>query len=215
MFINATEELMVDYPKLQVTNLDTVKILAETIEAKDPYTIGHCNRVRILSLSLAQQCGMCKEQINILEYGALLHDIGKIGIKENLLNKTDLLTNREIQNFQLHTVIGENILKNVEFFIPCLKIIRNHHEWYNGDGYPDSFRGEEIDQSARIVSISDAFDAMTSTRPYRKALPIEYALSELIRGRGIQFDPGLVDIFIEKNLYFSFKQSGELLNTGS
>ena len=85
----------------------------------------------------------------------------------------------------------------------------------NGNGYPDNFRGEEIDLSARIVSISDAFDAMTSTRPYRKALPIEYALSELIRGKGVQFDPDLVDIFIKKNLYFSFYQSGKLLSTGS
>ncbi len=206
---------MVDYPILQETDLDTVKILAETIEAKDPYTRGHCNRVRILSLSLAHHCGMGKEEIEILEYGALLHDIGKIGIKENLLKKTDLLTDEEMQNFQLHTVIGENILKNVPFFIPCLRIIRNHHEWYNGNGYPDNFRGEEIDLSARIVSISDAFDAMTSTRPYHKALPIEYALSELIRGKRVQFDPDLVDIFIKKNLYFSFYQSGKLLSTGS
>jgi len=196
-----TEELIKAYKKLKQTNLETVKMLAETIEAKDRYTRGHCNRVRILSSEIAKYSGMKKENIEILEYGALLHDIGKIGIIESLLNKNESLTEEERKSFQLHTIIGENILKKVEFFRPCLGIIRNHHEWYNGQGYPDGYKKEEIPFSARIVAISDAFDAMTSTRPYRKALSLEYAIDELKKGKGKQFDPALVDIFLEKEIY--------------
>lgn len=207
-----TEELILAYKKLKDTNLETVKILAETIEAKDPYTRGHCNRVRILSSSLARHAGMDSNKIEVLEYGALLHDIGKIGVKEQLLNKTGELTEEEKISVNSHTIIGENILKTVEFFKPCLKIIRNHHEWFNGSGYPDHIKGEQIDQSARIVSISDAFDAMTSTRPYRKALSLDYAISELIRGKGTQFDPFFVNIFIEKELYSNIPITDRLVS---
>jgi putative two-component system response regulator len=210
-----TEELILAYKKLKDTNLETVKILAETIEAKDPYTRGHCNRVRLLSSAIARNTGMEKDHIETLEYGALLHDIGKIGIKERLLNKRDVLTAEEEQSVQLHTVIGENILKTVDFFKPCLSIIRSHHERYDGNGYPDQLRGEHIDQKARIVAISDAFDAMTSTRPYRKALPLDYAISELIHGKGKQFDPQLVDIFIENELYTDLPIIGEQMRTVS
>jgi len=199
--IERIEELVLAYKKLKNTNLETVRLLAETIEAKDPYTRGHCNRVRILSSSLARHAGLGNEKIEVLEYGALLHDIGKIGINETLLNKKEPLSDEEKQSFCLHTIIGENILKTVEFFKPCLKIIRSHHEWYNGTGYPDHFRGDYIDQSARIVSISDAFDAMTSSRPYREALPLNFALDELIKGKGIQFDPLFVEIFVDKELF--------------
>jgi putative nucleotidyltransferase with HDIG domain len=191
-----------------LSNLETVRFLAQAIEAADPYTRGHCNRVRILSSSLARYAGMRKERIEVLEYGALLHDIGKIGIMATLLNKKGVLTEEEKKKVNMHTIIGENILRTEEFFRPCLNIIRNHHEWYNGSGYPDRFRAEQIEQSARIVSISDAFDAMTSTRPYRKALPIDYALEELIRGKGIQFDPTFVEIFIDKELFSSISSPG-------
>ena len=210
-----TEELILAYKKLKDTNLETVKILAETIEAKDPYTRGHCNRVRLLSSAIARNTGMEKDHIETLEYGALLHDIGKIGIKERLLNKRDVLTAEEERSVQLHTVIGENILKTVDFFKPCLSIIRSHHERYDGNGYPDQLSGEHIDQKARIVAISDAFDAMTSTRPYRKALPLDYAISELIHGKGKQFDPQLVDIFIENELYTDLPIIGEQMRTVS
>ena len=178
-----------------------VNKLAETIEAKDTYTRGHCNRVRILSSKIARNIGMSKDKIETLEYGALLHDIGKIGVSEILLNKHEMLTEKEKRSFQMHTVIGEHILSTVEFFQPCLKIIRSHHEWYDGTGYPDEIKGKEIDLSAKIVTIADAFDAMTSTRPYREALPVETALSEIMKGKGRQFDPSVVNIFINNELY--------------
>jgi putative two-component system response regulator len=201
--VDRTEEPILANKRLKNTNLKTVKILAETIEAKDPYTRGHCNRVRMLAARIARCAGLSRDMIEMLEYGALLHDIGKIGIPENLLNKIGRLEDGEIRNFQLHTVIGESILRTVDFFHPCLRIIRSHHEWFNGAGYPDGIRGNGIDLTARIVSISDAFDAMTSTRPYRTAMPVEVALAELRNGREVQFDPSLVDVFIEHGLYAS------------
>jgi len=204
-----TRELIQAYKKLKNANLETVKILAETIEAKDPYTRGHCNRVRLLSSQVARYTGMDREKIETLEYGALLHDIGKIGITESLLHKRGGLTQEERRAFQLHTTIGENILKTVEFFKPCLFIVRNHHEWYNGNGYPDGLQGNETGLSARIVAISDAFDAMTSTRPYRRALSFDFALAELEREKGKQFDPQLVDIFIKREVYAILPPVGE------
>lgn len=207
-----TEELILAYKKLKKTNMETVKILAETIEAKDHYTRGHCNRVRLLSSKIACHIGMNKDEIEVLEYGALLHDIGKIGISELLLNKHGKLSEEEKRSFQLHTIIGEHILSTLEFFRPCLKIIRNHHEWHNGNGYPDGIKGDLIDLSARIVTISDAFDAMTSTRPYREALPMDAALSELIGGKGIQFNPDIIDIFLDNELYRSIHLSSKYIS---
>jgi len=199
--IERTEELALAYKGLKDANIETVKALAEAIEAKDPYTRGHCNRVRILSRNIAKHINMGKDKIEILEYGALLHDTGKIGISEVLLHKTGKLNNEERRSIQMHTIIGENIVKPVEFFRPCLSIIRNHHEWYNGEGYPDGLKNEEITISARIAAIADAFDAMTSTRPYRKAIPLDFAFEELKKGKGSQFDPELINIFLENKLY--------------
>ena len=196
-----TKELFLAYKKLKETNLETVKVLAETIEAKDPYTRGHCNRVRILSSSIAKNTGMNYSEIETLEYGALLHDIGKIGVPENLLHKNGPLTPDEAEIFHKHTVIGENIIKTVEFFKPCRGIVRNHHEWFNGKGYPDGLSGDNIPIPARIVAIADSFDAMTSTRPYRTARSIDFALEELENGSSNQFDPNLVKIFVDKEIY--------------
>ena len=196
-----TAELFSAYQKLQKTNLTTVKVLAETIEAKDPYTRGHCNRVRMLSESLYRHIGNDEKERDVLEYGSLLHDIGKIGVREGLLNKNGKLTAEEIQAFNQHPIIGENILSSVEFFRPCLPIVRSHHEWYNGQGYPDGLRGGEIGLLVRIVSIADAYDAMTSTRPYREALPAEEALKRLVLGKGTQFDPEFVDLFIRYSVH--------------
>lgn len=208
-----TRELILAYKKLKQTNLETVRLLAETIEAKDPYTRGHCNRVRKLSVEIANQIDFSKERTEALEYGSLLHDVGKIGITEKLLHKNGPLSESEREDFQRHTIIGETILSNVEFFRPCLKIVRHHHEWYNGKGYPDKLKGNEIDIEARIVAISDAYDAMTSTRPYRKALSKEVALDELKRMKGKQFDPELVDLFIDHRLYTILEENEVSENT--
>ena len=204
-----TRKLIEAYKKLKESNLETVKVLAETIEAKDPYTRGHCNRVRILSSNMAGIIGVDRENIEVLEYGSLLHDIGKIGISETLLHKVGNLTENERKTLQQHTIIGENILNTIDFFKPCLFIVRSHHERYDGKGYPDGTDHDNIGVSARIVAIADAFDAMTSTRPYRKALSTEVALNELMSGSGTQFDPMLIDTFIQHEVYKALPTVGE------
>ena len=196
-----TRELKDAYRKLKNTNIETVQVLAETIEAKDPYTRGHCARVRHLSLEIAKVMGVPREERELIEYGALLHDIGKIGISESLLFKAGPLTDEELGAFRLHPVIGENILRDVDFFKPIIPIIRNHHEWFDGTGYPDCLPGEQIPLLARIVTLADAFDAMSSNRPYRKALEIGIALAEIKNGAESQFDPGLVEIFLKNEFY--------------
>jgi len=205
-----TAELFSAYRKLQKVNLETVRVLAETIEAKDPYTRGHCNRVRLLAVRLYDAVRPDSKDPNereILEYGALLHDIGKIGIPEGLLHKNGRLTDEEVRIFNQHPTIGANILKEVEFFRPCLPIVRSHHEWHDGHGYPDGLKGDEIDFLVKIVSVADAFDAMTSTRPYRLALPVDRALGELSAGKGVQFDPELVDLFLGRKAYLAVQRA--------
>jgi len=204
-----TEELFSAYRKLQKVNLETVRVLAETIEAKDPYTRGHCNRVRLLAVRLYDQVKNDPKEREILEYGALLHDIGKIGIPEGLLHKEGRLTDEEVRIFNQHPTIGENILRKVEFFRPCLPIVRSHHEWYDGQGYPDGLKDDRIAFLVRIVSVADAFDAMTSTRPYRLALPVDRALGELFAGKGKQFDPELVDLFLDKEAYLAVQRTSQ------
>jgi len=198
-----TTQLAEAFLKLQQANLETVKVLAETIEAKDPYTRGHCSRVRLLSARIATALGMVKTEIDVLEYGALLHDIGKIGIPERLLHKNGRLEEEEYGVFKIHPVLGASILNAVEFFRPCLPIVKHHHEWFNGQGYPDHLTGEQIDLKARIVSVADAFDAMTSSRPYRPATSADWACEELRRGSGTQFDPRIVEAFQVSALPFS------------
>ena len=183
-----TEELSEAYRRLLSTNMETVRVLAETIEAKDRYTRGHCNRVRVISRSIAERAGLPAEKTEIIEYGALLHDIGKIGIPESLLLKDGTLSREEQTIFRQHTVIGWKILGSVDFFRRCLDIVRSHHERFDGMGYPDGIMGRELDEGVRIVTIADAFDAMTSDRPYRRAMPIESALGELEKMAGLQFD---------------------------
>jgi putative two-component system response regulator len=176
-------------------------MFSDTMEVKDSYTLAHCRRVRALARKIALCIDLPDESTAELETGALLHDIGKIGIPEPLLVKTGRLDPMEMERFKRHTLMGERILMAFEPFRPCLKIIRHHHEWFDGKGYPDGLSGQNIDLSARIVALSDAFDAMTSSRPYREALPLEIALSELKRGKASQFDPLLVDLFIDNGLY--------------
>ncbi|MBN2050537.1 MAG: response regulator [Spirochaetales bacterium] len=196
-----TAELQQAYVKLRQTNLETVRVLAETIEAKDQYTRGHCQRVRLMSAKIALKLGYKTQEIRTLEYAALLHDIGKIGIPELLLHKDSSLTEEERSIFQMHPKIGETILSTVEFFQPCLDPVRQHHEHYDGSGYPDGLTGEKIDPLAKIIVVADAFDAMTSTRPYRNAMPLEVSLKELNRCRGSHFDPEIVDVLTRYRLF--------------
>ncbi len=199
--IERTSKLEEAYSQLKRATFDMVKALSGAIEAKDPFTQGHSYRVSQLSVEIAKRLDFSEEQLEILEYGSLLHDIGKIGIKEEILKKPARLTIKEYTHIKRHSIIGEEIIRPVEIFRSVLPLIRNHHEHFDGRGYPDGLKGKEINIFARIIAIPDSFDAMTSDRPYRKALIVEDALLEVKRVSQTQFDPQIVDIFIGDKVY--------------
>lgn len=195
-------------------NFDTVIILSQTIEAKDPYTRGHCLRVMNFSKAIGKILKFDKERLKFLKLGAVLHDIGKIGIAGAILNKHSNLTIKEFTEIKKHPEIGANILKTVDFFNPIIPIIRHHHEFFNGKGYPDGLKGEGIPLEARILGVVDAYDAMTSDRPYRKAFNTDKALRILKKISGTQLDPKIVDIFIENKIYQKKINLTDKLNLG-
>lgn len=171
--------------------------LAVAVEAKDPYTRGHSERVAEYSIRLAKKLGLTGHELQVLKGAALLHDIGKIGISGNILRKPGALNALEFQQVRKHPGIGERICLSLKFAQEMLPIIRHHHEHYNGQGYPDGLKGEHIPRLARIIAIADAYDAMTSDRPYRSGLGKEEALRRLKEGAGTQWDPHLIPVFVE------------------
>jgi len=196
-----TEKLQQAYRVLKKAHLDSIKVLAEAIDAKDPYTHGHSDRVRRMSLKIATHLGFSEEKLESLEYGALLHDIGKIGIKDEVLQKKGHLTLQEYQYIQEHPLIGVKIVEGVDFLKDKIPVIRHHHEHFDGRGYPDGLSGEAIPLEARIIAVTDAFDAMTSIRPHRGIMPLEDVLMEMKQCKGTQFDPQILDIFLREKIY--------------
>lgn len=175
---------------------EMVDVLAAALDAKNPWTHGHSERVAEFSLQIAKAMGLsCQEQDRI-HIGGHLHDIGKIGIPDSILNKSGKLTEEEFRMIRKHAEIGSDILGKVKIFIPILDIVRSHHERFDGQGYPDKLAGEKISLGARIVGVADAFDAMTTVRPYRLALTLESSLEEVKRCRGSQFDPEIVEVLL-------------------
>ena len=174
----------------------TVASLAQAVDARDKFTSGHSVRVKQISVDIGRTMRVGERDLEALEWGGLLHDIGKIGVPDSVLNKPDRLTKEERAIMNAHPVIGANIIAPVTKLAPELPIIRHHHEWYNGSGYPDRLIGEEIPRLARILHVADAFEAMTAARPYRmKPLTTDQAMAELRKFAGIQFDPTIVDAF--------------------
>jgi putative nucleotidyltransferase with HDIG domain len=171
--------------------------LVRILEAKDQYTRGHSERVADISEKIAVKMGISKDKIDLLKEAALLHDIGKIGIKESILNKEGKLTTEEWDTIQKHPIIGEDIIKPVSISEEMLAIVRGHHERYDGAGYPDKINGENINIFTAIVSVADAYDAMISPRAYRPALSREASIEQLQINRGSQFHPEVVDALIE------------------
>ena len=184
------------YKDLKNTLLDTIEALSYAIELKDPYTNGHSRRVANYAMAIARAMGMPRDRIETIEIAALLHDIGKIGIRGSVLNKPSRLTKDEYEEIMKHPVLGEELVKRIRNFRHIAKIIRHHHEFYGGGGYPDGLKGEEIPLESRIIAVADAFDAMTSDRPYRKALSVERALEILERDDRNQWDPKIVKVAI-------------------
>jgi len=177
--------------------LNTILTLANAIDARDPYTYRHSNNVTKYAIRIAQEMRLPKQEIENIRYAGLLHDIGKIGIKDGILIKSEKLTEEEYAEIKLHPLKGEEIIKSLPFLHKVTKIIRHHHERFDGKGYPDCIMGENIELGARILALADAFDAMTTKRTYHDALILEEAKDELIKNRGTQFDPYLVDCFIQ------------------
>ena len=185
------------FNNLQSFYFEMVQTLARAIDAKDAYTYDHADRARKYAKEIAIKMNLPYTIVRNIEYAALMHDIGKIGIADNILLKKEKLTEKESKILRTHPTIGYKILAPVKFLAPVAPMVLYHQEWYDGSGYPEGLAKEEIPLGARIVAVIDAYDAMTSNRPYRKALPIDKAVEELYNGAGKQFDPKIVDTFIE------------------
>ena len=177
--------------------METIEILRFTVEAKDAYTRGHSDRVSAYSVLIGEALGLSEDDLKTLKIGGLFHDIGKIGIPDAILLKTDKLTDDEYSEIKNHPAIGAHILSNASIFADIIPIVKHHHERYDGKGYPARLAGEDIPYLARIVAVADTFDAMTSRRSYRQALDFDYTTNEIERCKGTQFDPTIADVFLE------------------
>jgi putative nucleotidyltransferase with HDIG domain len=182
---------------LESIHLDVLSALAQALEARDCGTSGHCKRVAHYAVRIADQLDLDSEQKRYLEIGALLHDVGKIGINDFILLKPAKLNDDEWCSLKSHPAKGVEILRSLKYLEPALPGILYHHENFDGTGYPAGLKGEAIPLTARIISVADAWDVMRSDRPYRKALSSEEARQELLRNAGRQFDSELVDIFLQ------------------
>ena len=187
------EKVAIQARRLEELFLASVQSLAEALEVKDPYTRGHSVRVSHYSVAIANEMGLGGELLRRIELGGHVHDIGKIGVREDLLNKAGKLTSEEYEHIMTHPIVGWRILAPLLGDTPeALAIVRSHHEWFDGRGIPDGLSGTNIPLEARIVAAADCFDAMTSDRPYRPGLSSDDALAEIVRCAGTQFDPEVV-----------------------
>ncbi|MBK9033686.1 MAG: HD-GYP domain-containing protein [Myxococcales bacterium] len=195
-----TKELEDSYLRLKEAHRQALFGLAEAIEAKDPYTKGHCGRVAAYALVLAKEAGYPEDGLETLEFGAFLHDIGKIGIRDAVLLKPGPLDEAEWVHMREHPVKGHEIARRIEILHPIMAAVRNHHERWDGTGYPDRMKGADIPLAARIVAIADAFDAMATDRPYKEGLPLAECERLLRKNSGTMFDPELIELFIARKV---------------
>jgi putative nucleotidyltransferase with HDIG domain len=184
------------YQNIRYNYLKTIRGFALAVEAKDKHTLGHSENVMKYTVELARHLGLSESEIEQIKYAGLLHDVGKIGVDEAILNKPDKLTPEEFEQIKKHPVLGCRILSDVPFFDSLIPLIRHHHEFFNGNGYPDGLVNDQIPYGARILSVADAFEAMTSNRPYRKAMPLKVVLRIIKEAKNKQFDPNIVDAFL-------------------
>lgn len=197
-----TQELDAEKASYEILTLETLASLAQVIDAKDHYTNGHSFRVAAYARGMGKILNFSDQQQEQIYFAGLIHDVGKIGISENILSKPGKLTSEEFSVIKTHPALGGDILKGIKEYHIFEQVARSHHERYDGTGYPDKLAGDNIPFTARIITICDTFDAMTSDRSYRKALSDQTAIDELIKGKGTQFDERLVDVFLK--LYNSY-----------
>jgi putative two-component system response regulator len=177
--------------------IDSITKLALALEERDRYTSGHSERVAGIAMRIARGLGLPPEQVEKIRLSGLVHDIGKIGIRASVLTKRDVLSDEEFCHIASHSLLGESILRAVIDDEDILQIVRHHHERYDGQGYPDGIAGRNIHLGSRILAVADMYDAMTSDRPYRKAVDHGIAMEELKRQANVQLDPEIVDVFMK------------------
>ena len=190
-------ELKESQENLEKAYLESIQTLRYTVEAKDSYTRGHSDRVSEFSVLIGKHMGLSEEDLKTLKIGGLFHDIGKIGIPDSILLKEGKLDDNEYSEIKNHPSIGKHILSNASIFSNIIPIVYHHHEKYNGSGYPEQLAGENIPLLARITAVADTFDAMTSKRSYRNAIPLEYVRAEIEKCSGTQFDPQIAKVFLD------------------
>jgi len=190
-------ELKDTYEKLERSYMESIQTVRYTVEAKDSYTRGHSDRVSEYSVLIGKYMGLSEEELKNLRIGGLFHDVGKIGVPDSILLKTEKLTDDEYSEIKNHPTIGAHILSTATIFQDLIPIVKHHHEKYDGTGYPAKLKGEDIPFFARIAAVADTFDAMTSKRTYRDALPLDVVKAEIERCKGTQFDPKVADVFLD------------------
>ena len=191
------QELSDANDKLEQAYMESIETLRYTVEAKDPYTKGHSDRVAEYSVLIGKSLNLSEEELKNLKIGGLFHDIGKIGVPDSILLKESRLDDEEYSQIKNHPLIGVHILSNATIFQDIIPIVKHHHERFDGKGYPSQLSGKDIPYLARIVSIADSFDAMTSKRSYRNALPLEVVKNEFLKNIGTQFDPEIGMVFLD------------------
>jgi putative two-component system response regulator len=188
-----TEKLKESYHKSQIILDGIVKTLSKIIETRDPYTSGHEDQVAKIACRIAREMKLSEDQVSFIHIAATLHDIGKIAIPSEILTKPNVLNNLEKEIIRTHCKVANDVLANIEFPYPVAEIIYQHHERLDGSGYPRGLKGEQIAMEARIIGVADVIDAMASYRPYRAALGVDAAISEIVKYKGIAYDPTVVD----------------------
>ena len=191
------EELKEKNEEIEKAYLESIETLRYTVEAKDSYTRGHSDRVSAFSVLIGKHLGLSEDDLRILRIGGLFHDIGKIGVPDSVLLKEGKLTDDEYSEIKNHPSIGKQILSNATIFKDMIPIVYHHHEKYDGTGYPEGLKGDQIPYLARITAVADTFDAMTSNRSYRKALPLDIVRNEIEKCSGKQFDPDIAKVFLD------------------
>jgi putative nucleotidyltransferase with HDIG domain len=191
-----SQELQASYRRLEESSFEAIESLNATVEAKDPYTAGHSLRVEALSLAIGEELGLPPARLDALRHGSLFHDIGKLGVPDAILLKPGRLTAAEYEVMKRHSEDGAEIVGKLHRLREAVPVVRHHHERWDGKGYPDCLAGEEIPLEAAIVGLADAWDAMTTERPYARALTLTEALAQISQGRGTQFAPHVADAFV-------------------
>jgi len=181
--------------KLNQLHWGALAALARAIDAKSPWTLGHSERVTDFAITLAQEMGLPPHELEIMRRGGLVHDVGKIGVPAAILNKPGKLTPEEMRQMREHVNIGVRILQPIPGFAESMPIVAQHHEWVNGQGYPNGLQGQEISLHGRILAVADCFDALVSDRPYRPGIPLPKVIQMICDGAGTQFDPRIVEVF--------------------